>query len=129
MIYASQAGYFITIGFTKLTFLFFFLYIFPTSGVRMAVFILMGITVCHSLGFELALIFGCKPIRATWTGWLKEEPVDYCMNQNAFIYAAAGTNIAIDLAIVAIPIPQLLKLKLSLRRKLFLLSIFSVGFL
>ncbi|KAF2445758.1 hypothetical protein P171DRAFT_520501 [Karstenula rhodostoma CBS 690.94] len=129
MIYASQAGYFITIGFTKLTFLFFFLYIFPTTGVRTTVFILMGITVLHSLGFELALIFSCLPIKAVWTGWMREEPFDYCMNQNAFIYAAAGTNIAIDLGILAVPIPQLLKLKLSLRRKFFLICIFSVGFL
>lgn len=89
----------------------------------------MGITVCHSIGFELALIFGCKPIHATWTGWMKEEPINYCMNQNAFIYSGAGTNIAIDLAVLSIPLPQLFKLKLSLRRKLFLVAIFSVGFL
>lgn len=129
MIYASQAGYFITIGFTKFTFLFFFLYIFPTKGVRTTVFILMGITVCHSLGFELALIFSCRPVSAVWTGWMREEHFDYCMNQNAFIYAAAGTNIAIDLGVLVVPIPQLLKLKLSLRRKFLLLCIFSVGFL
>ncbi|KAL5401423.1 hypothetical protein PMIN06_004714 [Paraphaeosphaeria minitans] len=129
MIYASQAGYFLTIGFTKLTFLFFFLYIFPTQGVRTTVFILMGITVCHSLGFELALIFSCLPIRAVWTGWMKEEPYHYCMNQNAFIYAAAGTNFAIDLGILTVPIPQLLKLKLSLRRKFFMVCIFSTGVL
>ncbi|CAI6339320.1 unnamed protein product [Periconia digitata] len=127
LIFISQAGYFICIGFTKLTFLSFFLYIFPSEGVRKIVFILMGITVCHSLGFELALIFGCKPIHATWTGWMKEEPIDYCMNQNAFIYAGAGTNLAIDLAVLVTPITQLVKLKLSLRRKLFLISIFSVG--
>jgi hypothetical protein len=89
----------------------------------------MGVTFCHSLGFELALIFSCLPIKAVWTGWMKEEPFDYCIDQNAFIYAAAGTNIAIDLAILAVPIPQLLKLKLSTRRKFFLLCIFSVGFL
>lgn len=129
MIYASQAGYFITIGFTKMTFLFFFLYIFPTQGIRRTVFILIGITVCHSLGFELALIFSCLPIRAVWTAWMKEEVPRYCMNQNAFIYAAAGTNIAIDLAILTVPIPSLLKLKLSLRRKFFLVCIFSTGFL
>lgn len=43
------------------------------------------------------------------------------------LLAAARFNIAIDLAIVAIPIPNLLRLKLGLRRKLFLVAIFSVG--
>ncbi|KAF1979973.1 hypothetical protein BU23DRAFT_445437, partial [Bimuria novae-zelandiae CBS 107.79] len=56
-----------------------------------------------------------------------EEPFDYCMNQYAFIYSGAGTNIAIDLAVLAIPIPQLLKLKPNLRRKIFLVCIFSTS--
>lgn len=81
----------------------------------------------YTLGFGVTMIFACKPISAVWTSWDKEHKPDYCINQNVFYLVAAGFNIAIDIAIVVIPIPELMKLKLSMRKKLFLVSMFSVG--
>jgi len=73
------------------------------------------------------MIFACKPISAVWKGWDRESSPEYCINQQAFYFAAAGFNIALDIAVVSIPIPELWKLKLGRRKKCFLLAIFSVG--
>ena len=87
----------------------------------------IAITVAYTAAFDLTLIFACKPISAIWTSWAGEDRVDYCIDQNRFYYCAAAANIALDVAILILPIPELLKLKLDLKKKLFLLSIFSVG--
>lgn len=84
-------------------------------------------SIAYSLGFGVTMIFACKPISGTWTSWDGESKQDYCINQNLFYLVAAGFNIGIDLAIVLIPIPELIKLKLSMRKKVFLFAMFSVG--
>ncbi|KAF2710605.1 hypothetical protein K504DRAFT_533530 [Pleomassaria siparia CBS 279.74] len=127
MIYASQVGYFICSAFTKLCFLSFFLRIFPDKSTRRIVFAFIGISIVYGCVFEIALLVGCKPISAIWTSWDGESKAEYCINQNKFFYSAAAVNIALDLAIVIIPIPELIKLNLSMKRKLFLLTIFGVG--
>ena len=65
---------------------------------------------------------------AIWTGWSKEHAPRYCINQNAFFLTASGVNIGIDVLIGLIPLPHLWRLKLSLKKKLMLIAIFSVGF-
>ncbi len=49
------------------------------------------------------------------------------MNQTIFWLCAAGYNIITDIYIVLIPIPELIKLKLSTKKKLMLIAIFSTG--
>ena len=66
-------------------------------------------------------------ITAVWTSWDMETPYDYCINQQVFWFVAAGYNIAVDIYIVLIPISELLKLNLSLKKKLMLVAIFSTG--
>jgi hypothetical protein len=127
MVYASQVGYFLSSGFTKLSFLAFYLRIFPAKNTRKAAFVFIGITIAYTMAFDLTMIFACKPISAVWTSWAGEDHIDYCINQNKFYYCAAAVNITLDIAILIIPIPELLKLKLSVKKKLFLLAIFSVG--
>lgn len=51
------------------------------------------------------------------------------MNQNMFWFFVAAYNIATDIYILLVPIPELLKLNLSFRKKLMLIAIFSTGFM
>ncbi|KAF2441618.1 hypothetical protein P171DRAFT_74974 [Karstenula rhodostoma CBS 690.94] len=127
LVYASQISYFPASGLTKLCFLLFFLRIFPGKRVQRAIHALIWATIVYIVVFTITMVFACKPISAIWTSWTKESTPSYCINQKAFYYVAAGCNIALDILVVLIPIPELLKLKLSRRRKIFLVAIFSVG--
>lgn len=93
----------------------------------MMVYAMAGFTMAYTLGFMFTIIFACKPISAFWTSWDMTQKPDYCINQNTFYLVAAAINITIDIGIVLIPIPELMKLKLSDRKKVFLCAIFSVG--
>ncbi|OAG07589.1 uncharacterized protein CC84DRAFT_1089996, partial [Paraphaeosphaeria sporulosa] len=127
LVYASQISYFPASGLTKLCFLLFFIRIFPGKRIQGAIRALVWATIIYIVVFMITMVFACKPISAVWTSWTKENTPSYCINQKAFYYAAAGCNIALDILIVLIPIPELLKLKLSRRKKIFLVAIFSVG--
>ncbi|KAF2127338.1 hypothetical protein P153DRAFT_398683 [Dothidotthia symphoricarpi CBS 119687] len=128
--YYGQGIYFWCSGFTKLCFLFFFLRIFPSQRTRMFCFIGIVASVLYTLAYSIAAWLQCKPISASWEAWDGEhgEP-DYCINLNTFWYAASGVNIALDLVIAAIPIPELVTLNLSWRKKGSLIAIFGVGFI
>jgi enolase len=63
-----------------------------------------------------------------WEGW-DGEHAGKCLDINKFMIAATGTNIFIDVVIIVLPIPQLLKLSLSWRKKVGLLAMFAVGIL
>lgn len=64
----------------------------------------------------------------SWDGWTGEY-VGKCININTFSWIRAAIEIIIDLAIISLPIPLLLGLKLNWHKKLQILSMFSVGFL
>ena len=59
---------------------------------------------------------------------MEKAPV-YCIDQNLFYYCAAAANISSDVMIALIPIPQLWKLNLTLKKRLLLWSVFGVGFM
>jgi hypothetical protein len=125
--YASQISYFVCHGLTKLAFLFFFLRIFPSANTRRLIWVSVGVSVLYTIGFAVTMIFACRPISAVWTSWDGTRNPDYCINQNTFYLVAAALNIGLDVAIVLIPIPELIKLNLSSRKKAFLSAIFGVG--
>jgi hypothetical protein len=87
----------------------------------------VGVSVLYTIGFAATMTFACRPISAVWTSWDGTRTPDYCINQNTFYLVAAALNIGLDLAIVLIPIPELIKLNLSSRKKGFLSAIFGVG--
>jgi len=58
---------------------------------------------------------------------MEEKPV-YCIDQNLFYYFAAAANISSDIVIALIPIPQLWRLNLTIKKKLLLSAVFGVGF-
>lgn len=144
MNYMTQIIYFLCTGLTKLCFLFFFLRIFPLKVVRIWCYIGIGLSVAYIAGFGSSMVFACWPISckttgrrraaktdqliAIWTAWSTVEDPKYCIDQNIFFYTGSGADISIDILIALIPFPHLWRLKLSMKKKLMLIAIFSVGF-
>ena len=113
---------------TKLTFLFFYLRIFPHQHIRTAVFVLMGLTGAWFIAFEISNIVNCVPVSYFWTSWDGEHE-GHCIQQNDWIYAGASLNIGIDFAIIVLPLTELYKLQMSTKRKAAIMTMFSVGIL
>lgn len=70
----------------------------------------------------------CDPISYAWTRW-SETGLGACRNVNAQTYATAAINIIQDIGVLALPLPSVYKLQTTIRKKLQLFIMFSVGIL
>jgi hypothetical protein len=123
-----QIMYWPTTALAKLAFLLMYLRIFPQAKLRTLIYMTIAITLTYWLFFEFAIIFYCSPISVVWEGWDGEHE-GKCWNINHLILAAGGCTIALDLVIILLPVQQLLQLSMSWKRKLEVLTIFTVGVL
>lgn len=113
---------------TKVSLLLLYLQLFPDRSVKLKTHVLLIFTVVYFLLFTFLAIFQCSPVQHAWRFWDQERP-GKCININAIVWSMAGLNIAIDIAVFILPLPELRKLSLPFRKKIYLLLIFGLGFL
>lgn len=89
---------------------------------------LIGINILYLVAYVLGTSLNCIPVSYVWTKW-HGETEGSCLNFNAFGIANATTNIALDLAVIGLPLHKIAGLSVSLSRKIMLLSMFGLGFL
>lgn len=124
----TEIFYMAVIGFTKAAILLLYLRVFTAPQVRTIIIVTIVVTAAYILAFTLTVVFHCTPVSFGWNGWSGEFR-GRCINFNAFAWAHAIINIIFDIFIIALPIPELLKLHLSRRKLTHLILMFSVGFL
>lgn len=89
---------------------------------------MIGFNIAYLITFVLVTIFQCSPIDGAWLRW--DGTHNYtCNNENAQAWAAAATNIVIDIATMILPLPELYNLNLSARKKISVMAMFSLGIL
>jgi len=113
---------------TKISILAFYLRIFPDRTFRISTFILMGIIIATLIAFLPSIIWECDPVSNAWTGYYG-DPQHRCLNIFLISWIGSAINIVLDLAVMLLPIPHILKLSLSPRKKMQVLAMFSVGLL
>jgi hypothetical protein len=86
------------------------------------------VTICYGITFLFAFAFQCSPVSYNWNGWDGEQE-GRCVKTNPLVVAAAALNIVLDVWVIALPIPKVLKLQASTTTKLQVTFMFSVGFL
>lgn len=65
-----------------------------------------------------------EQVAKQWDSSLK----GHCIQAIPFYFALGGTSIALDLIIIALPLPVLWKLQLRLKQKVILACLFALGF-
>lgn len=76
------------------------------------------------LAATIATLLNCRPLRYSWIGLSMEE---YCFNYNIFWMATGAAEVAIDTAILALPVRMVLGLQLSRKSKVYVVFIFLLG--
>ena len=119
------------IFFIKLSILLQYLRIFrPTRQGNM--FLYVGVQVCIWSTFlfyfvdTIFEIIMCLPREKIWNPLMT---TGHCFNTNAAFQATGIFNVLSDFAILLLPIPSVWRLKVSLRKKIGIIAIFSAGFL
>ncbi|RHZ73302.1 hypothetical protein CDV55_103514 [Aspergillus turcosus] len=91
---------------------------------RMVIMAVIAACVCNQLVFTFVLCFGCRPIAKQWDFSIPGT----CIDTLASYYALAGTSLAFDCIIIALPLPVLITLQLHRRQKAVLVALFGLGF-
>lgn len=125
---ALEKVYIPAVWITKISILLLYLRLFPDYIMRRNIKI--GLALCSAAVFCLfwACVFKCWPVSFSWTYW-DGEHVGNCSSMLAQGWANSSLDMFADIAVLLLPLPTIWKLRLSLEKKLSILSMFSVGLL
>ncbi|KAM0329411.1 hypothetical protein ACHAQA_004718 [Verticillium albo-atrum] len=124
LFYAVQMLYIMIQVFAKISILLFFSRIFQVRWFLVTVRAFIAFLILHGLLFVLLVAFQCTPVSSVWD---RSNLDRTCINMTAVGYAGAVCSIVEDLVIMALPVPELLKLQLTKKKKIALAIIFALG--
>ncbi|KAL5379990.1 hypothetical protein DPSP01_008028 [Paraphaeosphaeria sporulosa] len=125
--YIIEVLYFFNVAMLKLSLLFFFLRIFPAKPIKRLLWATIAFNICFGIAFIVTAIFQCTPIRFYWEKWDGEHVNGKCINLNALGWANAAISILLDIWMLALPLWQVLQLKLAWKKKVSVAMMFFVG--
>ncbi|KEY74468.1 hypothetical protein S7711_04504 [Stachybotrys chartarum IBT 7711] len=121
--YAFQLLYVVAQVAAKGSLMAFYYRVFPSAKFRIAAKVVVAFLVIHGTVYLGLLAFQCLPLSSIWD----KNVIGKCVNLTATGYSGAACSIVEDIVIMLMPIPELLKLKLSRRKKAALVFMFSLG--
>lgn len=112
-----------TVFFIKLSILLLYLRIFSISKtMRCLIYstiVFLAVFYALYLGVNVAYNFVCSAFNY--------QRVAYCLDFDNILYVQGATNLATDVWILVLPIPKLVKLQVSKRRKIGIMVVFLAG--
>lgn len=118
--------YKIQISLCKISVCLFLLRIFQTRSFRYVAYALIGVNAAIGISWAFVDSFRCLPTRLTWTGWMGEES-GQCINFVVSILINCLVNIFVDSVLILMPVWEVIKLQLPLKKKLAVGLMFTVG--
>lgn len=123
---ALAVMYKIQISLAKISVCLFLLRIFQSRTFRYIAYGLIGMNMAIGITWALVDSFRCLPTRLTWLGWKNEES-GQCINFINSILVNCLANIFVDSVLIIMPVFEVAKLQLPLRKKLTVALMFAVG--
>ncbi|KAF7512747.1 hypothetical protein GJ744_000314 [Endocarpon pusillum] len=108
----------------KLAILWLYTQIFTTRKFKLAAYTLMGVTVSYAFIFIPIFFTQCKPVHAAWDPVLS---LTSCRPITRQEFASVAINMALDLAVVILPLPVVWSLHMPTRKKIAVSLMFSLG--
>ncbi|KAJ5144300.1 hypothetical protein N7526_001808 [Penicillium atrosanguineum] len=124
--YAFVLVYKALISLAKISVCLFLLRIFQSSIFRYITYTMIVVNSAIAVTWILVDSFHCIPVHLSWTGWENEES-GKCIDFITSTFINGFVNIAVDAIMVSMPLYEVLKLKLSLRKKLGVAVMFGMG--
>ncbi|KAL4939192.1 hypothetical protein BDV06DRAFT_214513 [Aspergillus oleicola] len=126
LFFIEEVLYVISTALVKLSMLLLYLRLFPNRLLRLAIFISLAITTAWAVGSFFAQLFSCQPISYYWKQW-DQEHVGHCVSHNDLLLSHSIINIVLDVLVIILPMPVLVKLHMSLEKRIGMCLMFAVG--
>ena len=119
---AAVTLYLPAIALPKVSILLFYLRLNPSRRFRYCTIGVICITFGYMISVILAQLLPCRPVRKYWAPLTPGT----CIDTNPLYLANSIINTTIDLVVLVLPIPMIVKLQVNRRTKLVLAGIFSL---
>ncbi|KAF4630771.1 hypothetical protein G7Y89_g7365 [Cudoniella acicularis] len=120
----------LALGCIKLSFIFFYRRIFNVgkhaSSFNILSYAALGLMVVWMLGLFLAVVLICPGHPDAYWG-PSAGRAEYCWTTTKFLYALSWSDVGTDLIIILMPIPPIMKLHVTPRKKFAFFAIFGLG--
>ncbi|KAK1689893.1 hypothetical protein BDP55DRAFT_691324 [Colletotrichum godetiae] len=128
ILFNTQIFYITGLSTIKASILFFYLRIFPSPCFRRVLWATQGFNALLLFLYLILTFTQCRPLNKYWLGWDGEQ-AGVCMDFNKLVLTHVGFNILLDIWMLILPLTQLYKLNLGLKKKIGVIMMFSVGLL
>lgn len=110
--------------FTKLSILLLYIRVFGvTRWVRITCHGCIAALTFQTIPIFFIVFFQCQPLQAIWNKYIEGR----CLDVSAVAYAGGALSIAWDVILIALPIPEILKLQVSARKRFTIVIIFALA--
>ncbi|CCD48297.1 hypothetical protein BofuT4_P106810.1 [Botrytis cinerea T4] len=121
---ASSPVWIISTSLVKISILSFYTTIFPSRTFHIIVYSIIAVNAVYCVGYIFASLFICTPFAFNWDKTLTNGK---CGNTLQLEISSASINMIFDLIVVFLPMPTLWRLKMAVRKKLFVSFILGLG--
>ncbi|KAL2846976.1 hypothetical protein BJY01DRAFT_247033 [Aspergillus pseudoustus] len=123
MLWISVPIYNLTLNLTKIAMVLLYMRLFSTRTYRILLWVLLVLIVCSGLWMVIGTLLICIPVQAFWDQSISHT----CLSREVVWYLNAALQIAGDLILVLVPMPQLIKLRIPRKQKACVMLIFALG--
>jgi hypothetical protein len=120
--------YIASITMVKMSLVCFILRVFPDEKFRRVCYGVMGLVAAYGISFVIATALQCWPADYAWQQ-VDSSHEGKCNNVHLQAWMAAIFNIVLDLILLVLPLRSLWGLQMGLKKKLMIMSMFSLGIL
>jgi hypothetical protein len=124
--YVMALVYFMARFFVRLSILFFYMRIFRATRADQVIKMTLVATVIVFVPLYLVAVFQCKPIHYIWDR-IDAGAQGQCIRDKDFLKAALSLLLINDFWILILPIPLIIRLQLSWRKRLLVIAMFGMG--
>lgn len=114
----------------KMSIILLYVRVFSTAntGFRRCIFAAEFFTMALSVTFIVVILAACKPMEFFWTRF-DGVSEGTCIDISSFFVAFSIFNVSVDVFLLILPIPMVLKLHMSVRKKLIVCALMMLGIL
>ncbi|CEJ61418.1 hypothetical protein PMG11_09953 [Penicillium brasilianum] len=123
--FVTEISNVLALGCIKISFCLFYLKIFPGKWFRITCWSVLAILTGETMADFFVVIFQCSPVYKAWDAAGVVE--GKCLQLLSFYYIAFGIRLGTDIALLALPVPKLLKMKVTGGKRAGLIVMFGLG--
>lgn len=114
----------------KASIIFLYIRLFPLNDnmFRIGIYSVSIITTAMCISSVAILLAACRPVSFFWDRF-EANSTGQCLNINSMFIAFASINVFLDFLLLAIPIPRILKLQMTTKKKIIVIASLFLGIL